>query len=334
MLFWPRVSILLVRVNQAGWTLAEKRFAGLPAALKMNQALNRVCPLCGEPKAGPFLQKGELHLVRCVRCAMIYVNPVLPDFATGAFYDEAGTEYLAADKLESDYSDVRFERELRLFRTHCPRGSVLDVGCSSGGFLHQLKRRHPGDYQVWGTDVSRAPLDHAAKMGVSVIKGNFLSHPFEQSFDAVTFWAVMEHLFEPRLFLKKAASILKTGGLCFILVPNMNSLAVRLIGAKYRYIFAEHLNYFTPATLTKFAGQEFAFVDLKSTHFNPLVIWKDFRGGAREIPREERSQLLKRTTAWKKSRWLRPVKAGYEAVEMALGMVGLADNLVLVGRKS
>lgn len=42
---------------------------------------------------------------------------------------------------------------------------------------------------------------------------------------------------EPKLFLQKAASILKPGGLCFILVPNMNSLAIRLLGAKYRYIF-------------------------------------------------------------------------------------------------
>ena len=37
-----------------------------------------------------------------------------------------------------------------------------------------------------------------------------------------------------------------------MLTPNMNSLAVRLIGAKYRYIFPEHLNYFTPQTMKKF----------------------------------------------------------------------------------
>src|SRR5260370_26587915 len=42
----------------------------------------------------------------------------------------------------------------------------------------------------------------------------------------------------------------------FILVPNMASLAVRLLGTKYRYIFAEHLNYFTPRTLGQFAGRE------------------------------------------------------------------------------
>ena len=264
---------------------------------------------------------------------MIYTNPVPAGMATGTFYDQAGDEYLAAEKLESDYADVRFERELRLFRKHCPHGSVLDVGCSSGAFLHQLKKRHSNDYQVWGTDVSNAPLNHASRMGVPIIKGDFLSHSFEQSFDAVTFWAVMEHLFEPQRFLQKAASILKPGGLCFILVPNMKSLAVKLAGSKYRYIFAEHLNYFTPETLRKIVDGEFNIVDLKSTHFNPLVIWRDFRDGEREIPRAERSQLLKRTTAYKKSRWMLPLKIGYNASEEILGKFLMADNLVIVGRK-
>jgi hypothetical protein len=43
----------------------------------------------------------------------------------------------------------------------------------------------------------------------------------------------------------------------------MNSVAIRLLGTKYRYIFAEHLNYFTPGTLKKFIGREFTIVDLK-----------------------------------------------------------------------
>ena len=299
----------------------------------MIEPLNRICPLCGESGSRPFLQKGDLHLVSCVRCSMIYASPVPAEMATGTFYDRAGDEYLAPEKLESDYADVRFERELRLFRTHCPHGSVLDVGCSSGAFLHQLKKRHPNDYQILGTDVLSAPLNHASRMGVPIIKGDFLSHSFEQSFDAVTFWAVMEHLFEPQRFLQKARSILKPGGLCFILVPNMKSLAIKLTGSKYRYIFLEHLNYFTPETLRKFVDEEFSIVALKSTHFNPLVIWKDFRGGEREIPRVERSQLLKRTTAYKKSGWMLPLKMGYQVAEAELGKIMLADNLAIVGRK-
>lgn len=264
---------------------------------------------------------------------MVFANPVPAEMATGNFYDQAGSEYLAPEKLESDYADVRFQRELRLFRSHCRSGSVLDVGCSSGGFLHQLKRRFPNDYRILGTDVSTEPLAHAARMGIPVVMGEFLTQKFDEQFDAVTFWAVMEHLSAPKLFLQKAASILKPGGHCFVLTPNMNSLAVRLVGAKYRYIFPEHLNYFTPQTIRRFIETELDVVAMESTHFNPLVIWKDYRGGERHISRAERANLLKRTTSYKQSKWMLPLKAGYHATERALGKLRLADNLSIVGRK-
>jgi 2-polyprenyl-3-methyl-5-hydroxy-6-metoxy-1,4-benzoquinol methylase len=299
----------------------------------LEKSISRACPVCDEAKAEPYLSKLNFHLVRCPQCSMIYTNPVPAEMATGTFYDWAGGEYLSPEKVESDYADVRFERELRLFRTYCQSGSVLDVGCSSGAFLYQLKKRFPNDYTILGTDVSQEPLDHAVKMGVPIVRGEFLTQTFGEKFDAVTFWAVMEHLAEPKKFLQKAAAILKPGGHCFILTPNMDSLAVRLIGAKYRYIFAEHLNYFTPRTMERFAGAEFSVVGRRSTHFNPLVIWQDFRGGEREISRADRIKLLKRTTGYKQSKWLQPVKMGYRAAEALLGGILMADNVAVVGRK-
>jgi hypothetical protein len=113
----------------------------------------------------------------------------------------------------------------------------------------------------------------------------------------------------------------------------MRSLAVRLLGVKYRYIYSEHLNYFNPEVLKKFMAAEFTVLGLQSTHFNPIVIWKDFRGGAREISRAERSQLLKRTTAYKQSPWLTPIKYCYRATEKFLSGMMMADNLAIVGRK-
>jgi 2-polyprenyl-3-methyl-5-hydroxy-6-metoxy-1,4-benzoquinol methylase len=299
----------------------------------MNELLNRFCPVCGGQKAVPFLSKKEQRLVLCAHCPMIYMNPIPSEMAAGIFYNRAGGEYLSAAKLESDYSDVRFERELKLFRKFCPRGSVLDVGCSSGAFLYQLNKRFPHNYRICGTDVSSAPLSYAEKMGVPVIKENFLAHAFAEKFDAVTFWAVMEHLSEPKLFLKKTAEILKPGGLCFILVPNMNSLAVKLLGAKYRYILPEHLNYFSPQALRKFAGNQFKVAGMNSTHFNPLVIWQDLRGDGREVSSSERAKLLEQTTGYKQNPLFKPVKLALAGVEAVLGKLKLADNIVVVLEK-
>jgi SAM-dependent methyltransferase len=116
---------------------------------------------------------------------MVFVNPAPAGMASGEFYDTEGADYyLSPDKLESDYADVRFVRELKLFREFCLRGAVLDVGCGSGAFLFQLQKRWPDAYKTLGTDVSGAPLDYAESRGVPVARGNFLKMDFAGDFGA------------------------------------------------------------------------------------------------------------------------------------------------------
>jgi 2-polyprenyl-3-methyl-5-hydroxy-6-metoxy-1,4-benzoquinol methylase len=300
--------------------------------VKATEFLQRTCPVCGGNNAPLLLRKGDLQLVRCGACGMIFANPVPAEFETGDFYDHSGQYYLSPEKLAGDFDAVRFARELRLFRRHCPRGRVLDVGCSTGAFLFQLQNQFPGQYEILGTDVAGPALDHAQSKGVPVLRGNFLEQSFDAPFDAITFWAVVEHLVHPRPFLQKASTILKPGGLCFVLVPNFNSLATRLLGAHYRYILPQHVNYFTASTLRKLCEKDFVICKTTSTHFNPLVIAKDFfsREGTRE---SERAGLLKRTTAMKKNPLLAPLRLAYSAAELVLSQLMLADNIAMVLRR-
>ena len=263
---------------------------------------------------------------------MIFANPVPREFETGDFYDHSGGYYLSEDKLRSDYSPVRFEREIRLFTRYVPSGHVLDVGCSTGAFLHQLQTRFPARYKVTGTDVAGPALDYAQSQGIAVRRGNFVEQPFDPVFDAVTFWAVVEHLVHPRAFLEKAESILKRGGYCFVLVPNFKSLATKILRADYRYILPQHVNYFTAETLRALCSEYFKVESIRSTHFNPLVILKDFKA-RKEVVEAERAQLLKKTTAWKQSGALFPARLMYKAAENILARAMLADNLVAVLRK-
>ena len=299
--------------------------------------VQRSCPLCGAEGGQLRWTKGALRMVRCAECGMNFANPVAVEFATGAFYDRlAAPFYLSPDKLESDFAPVRFERELRWFRRWCAGGDVLDVGCSTGAFLHQLNLRFPGQYRALGTDVSGPALEHAASRGIEVLPENFLEHDFgERRFDAITFWAVLEHLVEPSQFLARAARLLRPGGHLFALVPNLDSLAIRLLGARYRYVMPDHVNYFDAASLSRLIERESSLkiLALGSTHFNPVVIAQDFRRRDDRVPDAERAQLLKRTTAWKQSSALRPVRWLYRGMESCLGALRLADNLILVAGK-
>ncbi len=267
---------------------------------------------------------------------MVYATPVAREMVTGDFYDSrSASYYLSPAKLESDYAPVRFERERRLFRRYCTRGAVLDVGCSTGAFLFHLKAL--GGYQVTGLDVAGATLDYAESRGLEVVRTPFLEWTGGgRSFDAVTFWAVLEHVLAPKGFLEQAARLLRPGGWCFALVPNFTSLSVRLLGPKYRYVTPEHLNYFTAATLKALvaAVPGFELVRLRSSHFNPVVMWHDLRhGGPERVPDQERARLLQQTTALKQEPALKPLKAFYVLTEKLLGSCRLADDLVLVLRK-
>ncbi len=310
--------------------MAESKPAPVP--------IERACPVCGSGAKSPAFEKNGLRAVRCDACGMVFANPVESRFASGAFYDDiAESFYLSPVKLAADFAPVRFARELKLFRRYCEAGAVLDVGCSTGGFLHQLQARFPGAYSVMGMDVAGATLDHAEQSGVRVIRGSFTEHDFStERFQAVTMWAVLEHVPEPERFLAQAARVLKRGGHCFVLVPNLGSLAFRALGAKYRYAIPEHLNYFSARTLRALAAREprLELVQLTTSHFNPLVLWQDWRADGRtRVADADRARLLERTTRWKSLPLLAPARWLYGLGEGVLRHCGVADNLVAVLRR-
>lgn len=294
----------------------------------------RCCPGCRNDETQLIWKKGLLQVHACLHCDLYYANPVDAALASGKFYDRLAVPYyLSKDKLESDYAPIRFKREMQYFRRWCHKGHVLDIGCSTGAFLYQLKdiKRYKGV----GMDVANPALDYAESRGIDIIRENFLEYNFgDERFDAITFWAVVEHLIDPFSFLQKAASLLKPSGLCFILVPNRLSLATRLLGVRYRYIMPDHINYFSHQTLVAFIERidGLKVLDVTTMNFNPIIILQDMLRYKDRVPDSDRGKLLKRTTHWKQASWLIPARWCYDIIEACLGRIGLADNLVLVAQ--
>jgi len=274
-------------------------------------------------------------MVQCDGCGMVYANPVDADYVTGQFYeDRTDSFYLSEDKLRSDYDPIRFQREWRLFRRWVPAGRVLDVGCSTGGFLRGLKAQ--GNYEVVGQDVSQGALEQAAREGIPVIREPFLGIDASTAgYDAITFWAVLEHVFDPAAFLQQAGRLIRPGGICIVLVPNLHSLAIRLLGSRYRYVMGEHLNYFSARAFRSMSDRlgDWEILQVTSMHFNPVVLLQDALRPRQEVPDAERAGLLKRTNRWKRSSWLGPLRWAYARVEDLLKGLGAADNLVVVLRR-
>jgi hypothetical protein len=126
--------------------------------------------------------------------------------------------------------------------------------------------------------------------------------------------------------------LLAPGGRVFVVVPNVQSLAVRLLGRRYRYVMAEHVNYFSRETLQRLFESSFIPLQITTSHFNPLVIGQDFLRKTSPKP-TERAQLLNRTNAMKERAAFKPLYACYKLTEQLLAPVGLADNILAVFQK-
>jgi hypothetical protein len=108
------------------------------------------------------------------------------------------------------------------------------------------------------------------------------------------------------------------------------------LGSKYRYILPEHINYFTPQSLRQLFERQGGWEILAqgSMHFNPIVIIQDFRNKKGLVSDVNRVQLLKKTTAFKQSRWLKPLRWAYSLSERCLAQFNLADNVYIVVKKT
>jgi SAM-dependent methyltransferase len=217
--------------------------------------LKGACPICAFREAAPVVEQNRLQVVRCPRCAQGYVWPVPSPAALQALYD--GEYYRGAHGSVGfrDYGSLArarrrmFDRHLERIERMTPRGRLLDVGCATGDFL--LAARDRG-WQVSGVDPSPA-ADQARAAGLAICGRTVRDADLPPgSLDVITFWDVLEHLPDPLGELRRAAELLKQGGLVAATVPDAGGALARLCGRRwFGYKTAgEHLQFFTAATLS------------------------------------------------------------------------------------
>lgn len=124
-------------------------------------------------------------------------------------------------------------------------GTILDVGCSSGQLVAKLSDR---GYRCIG--VERDANTISVRAG-SVLEGTAENLPaMAESFDAIVYSHVVEHLVDPVKALRAAAKLLKPSGVMVIEVPNNASLIAKYMGLAWENLDPpRHLSFFTERSL-------------------------------------------------------------------------------------
>lgn len=125
---------------------------------------------------------------------------------------------------------------------------ILDVGAGDGSMLRVL--HDMGWNRALGLDMDEENVRRAQSLlGVPVVCGDFLSYE-EAGWDAITFWAVIEHLTDPLAVVRHAVSLLSDGGLVVIMTGSNCSLAARVQRCFDMWMYPpEHLFFFGPRSL-------------------------------------------------------------------------------------
>ena len=199
---------------------------------------------------------------RCRNCGLIYLCPRPKPDAIAAYYPDDYLPFRPAIEDEPR-ALMRWARRRKMIRrrelveqfSERRTGRILDVGCSTGLFLHEMDL---GAWSVAGVELTASAAGYARdRFGIEVFEGMLEDADFAPaSFDVITFWDVLEHVYAPSETLDLSASLLKPGGLVAINVPNWDSLDRRLFGRQWQgYDPPRHLYVFTRSTLDRLLRQ-------------------------------------------------------------------------------
>lgn len=232
-------------------------------------------------RSAPWARADLVGAVRCRRCGLIYVDPMplLAEVDMDALYH---TAYFTAEPAAAVEPDLA-RMDTLLQRAGITPGSevsYLEVGFGRGAVLMAAQER---GVKATGVEISRELLEaFRERSAIPVHHGALpeLGLP-AASFDLIYLSQVIEHLTDPRAYLKAIFRLLKPGGKLYLSLPNEGSLFFKLASRYKRWRDGStyhlsplyppyHLYGFTRKSLTTLLGQEGLHVVFYDAHMEAV----------------------------------------------------------------
>lgn len=236
---------------------------------------NNICPACAATdtadlfKAKDHLVSGREFLIRrCNSCGMGWTVDPPPENEAGRYY--VSEEYISHTDRKQSLTDYLYHlaRSFMLGRKHRittssvgkSSGVLLDIGSGTGYFPAFMQKK---GWSVTGIELNDEARNYSAsRFGIKVASPGEIKELPSASADCITFWHVLEHLYDPAGWLGEAKRILRDEGKCIIALPNFASADAEWFGGRWAALdVPRHLWHFTPDAVKQFVGKQGFTVD-------------------------------------------------------------------------
>lgn len=270
----------------------NRRADGAPVAKSNLKTVVVPCGQCGSVEAR-FVASGTdrefatttdlFTVVQCTRCGLLYLSP-RPDVSElGTIYPDNYQSYNVrpADggvdrrswvtRLRHQLYSRRFRHPLRHL-ADLSHIDLLDVGCGDGWQLDLYRLGAPDRIRTVGVEIKSEVCDIARVKGHEVHCGRFEEVNLPGQFDLVNLSQVIEHVAEPRAFIRRIHENLRPGGIFVLETPNTDTLDWKWFrsGAWGAYHIPRHWTFFDPRSLRRVVESAgFEFLELS---FHPAPV--------------------------------------------------------------
>lgn len=200
---------------------------------------------------------GEFKIIRCGHCGLERTSPRPTADTIGVYYPSDYGPYQSGSSKNIVTKPIGIKGwildkvglESRRLPSIAP-GDMLEVGCSSGNYMEQVKRI---GWHVEGIEFSDEAASIARSKGFKVLTSSIESaEPPSSCYDVITAWMVIEHLHEPVEALTKMKQWVKPEGYLVMAVPDRESVSRYLFkNLAYDLHLPNHLFHFSKKSLTQ-----------------------------------------------------------------------------------
>lgn len=207
------------------------------------------CVNCESADCSKLIEKSSYALFKCNKCGSIF--KYIQDFSLTkrqALQDSVYTPMTLYNRINNPIFRKIANERLQFLKKYIKNGKLLEIGCATGEFLLEAKKT---GFDVEGLDASPIFVKYLKRKGIPAKLGTFENTDFEEkSFDAIVAFHLIEHIYAPNEFLKKAYTVLKKKGILFLITPNVDQGIDKIFGWEHpTYTEPDHLCFYSPTVI-------------------------------------------------------------------------------------